>query len=84
LATSGASSGGIAGVAFDSTTTPTGIFVEATGAVTASFPSRAAGSFFGFHFAQAMENMLGSPAVTFYGDNGGTSLQSGFAGTLRM
>ena len=83
-ATSGAGSGGAAGVGLDSTTTPSGIFVEATGAFTAPFPSRASGTFLGFHYAQALENMVGSPAITFYGDNGGTVIQSGFTGTLRM
>ncbi len=83
LATTGASTGAICGVAFDSTTTPSGIFTEATGAATNSFNSRATGTFLGAHYAQAMENSVGG-TITFYGDNGATNLQSGYTGTLRM
>ena len=52
LVTAGASSGGIGGVGIDSTTAPSGVFVELTGAQTGMAYGRAGGSYLGFHYAQ--------------------------------
>lgn len=73
---SGDTGSGYLGVGLDSTTAPTGVYSQNAGGVLGGPGFYKGMPSIGFHYLQALESGTGS-ANTFYGDNGGSLIQSG-------